>query len=166
MMQSTLISFPITRIVLSFLIIAPCLGHSETRASVADLAWMTGSWVGPLGEQTLEENWIAPGDGTMACVVRFTGAGKTSIYELIVIEEEGESLVFRVRQWQPGFVPLDPPGQTMALADIGERRVSFKAVGPGNFETLSYSRPTDDEFHIAVQTQDGGAFEIQLRPKR
>lgn len=154
-----------TRILLSLLLIAPCLANADTQPGVADLGWMTGTWVGPLGEQTLEENWLQPSAGTMACVVRFTGGGKTNIYELIVIEEEAESLMFRVRQWQPGFVPLDPPGQTMALAEIGERRVSFKAVGPGNFETLSYSRPAENEFHIAVKTQDGGAFQIQLRPK-
>jgi len=157
---------PMRRLLLSILTILPCLAHPASAPSVADLAWMTGTWVGPLGEQTLEEHWVQPGNGTMACVVRFTSGGATNIYELIVIEERAGSLVFQVRQWLPGFVPLDPPGQTMALAEIGERRVSFKAVGPGNFQTLSYSRPTDDEFHIAVQTQDGGAFQLQLRPKQ
>lgn len=151
------------RLLLSLLLIGPCLAHSATPPSVADLAWMTGTWVGPIGEQTLEENWTEPAAGTIACVVRFRGEGKTTIYELSVIAEEQDSLMFRVRQWQPGFVPLDPPGQTMALADIGERRVSFKSVGPGSFATLTYTRPVDDEFHIAVQTQDGGAFQLVLR---
>jgi hypothetical protein len=152
-------------LLLALFAIAPCLAHSESHPSVADLAWMTGTWVGPVGEQTLEENWTQPAAGTIACVVRFRGDGKTTIYELSVIEEVAGSLMFNVRQWQPGFVPLDPPGQTMALADIGERRVSFKSDGPGNFATLTYTRPVPDEFHIAVQTQDGGAFQLLLRPK-
>ena len=151
------------RLLFAILLVVPHLTCAAPKVSVADLAWMTGTWVGPLGEQTLEEHWIDPGNGTIACVVRFTSNGATNIYELIMIEEEADSLVFRVRQWQPGFVPFD--SQTMALKDIGERRVSFKAVGPGNFATLSYSRPADDEFHIAVQTQDGGAFQLVLRPK-
>ena len=112
---------------------------------------------------TLEENWTQPAAGTIACVVRFRSSGKTSIYELSVIEEVEGSLMFTVRQWQPGFVPLDPPGQTMALADIGERRVSFEAIGEGNFSTLTYTRPVDNEFHIAVTTQQGGEFQLVLK---
>jgi hypothetical protein len=154
-----------TRIFISFLLILPCLAHSGTPPGVADLAWMTGSWVGPIGEQTLEETWLQPGNGTMTCVVRITSGGKTNVYEFIVIEEEADSLTFRVRQWQPGFKPLDPPGQTMTLAAIGERRVSFEANGPGNFKTLSYSRPVDDQFHIVAELQVGGVLQIQLRAK-
>lgn len=150
------------RILLALVLLAPCLTYADSKPDVTDLAWMTGAWKGPMGEQTLEENWLQPGNGTMVCVVRMTAGGKTNIYELIVIEEEADTLMFRVRQWLPGFVPLDPPGQTMVLAAIGDRRVSFKAVGPGNFQTLSYSRPVDGQFHIAVETQDGGSFDIQL----
>ncbi len=154
----------VMRILLMILLIVPSVAYAAAQVSVADLAWMTGTWVGPLGEQTLEEHWVEPSNGTIACVVRFTSNGATNIYELIVIAEEADTLVFRVRQWHPGFVPFD--SQTMTLADIGNRRVSFKAVGPGNFATLSYARPANDEFHIAVQTQDGGAFQLVLRRKR
>ena len=131
-------------------------------ATVADLAWMTGSWAGPLGEQTLEENWIAPVGGTIASVIRFTGDGATSMIELIVIEEEQGSLVLRVRQWFPGFVPRTPEPQVMALAELGDRRVSFAATGSGDFKTLTYSRPSEDSFNIDVETKDGEKFQVNL----
>ena len=67
-------------------------------ASVADLAWMSGSWVGPMGEQRLEENWTRPADGSIASLIRISGGGETELIELILIEEEEGSLVFRVRQ--------------------------------------------------------------------
>lgn len=50
-------------------------------ADVSDLAWMSGSRAGPIGEQTLEENWIQPAGRTIAAVVRFTGNAGTSMTE-------------------------------------------------------------------------------------
>ena len=99
------------------LVFSPLAGAGET-ARVADLAWMTGSWAGPLGEQTLEENWTRPVGGSIACLIRFTGGGETGLIELIYIEEEGESLVFRVRQFSPGFIPRSGEPQTFALTEI------------------------------------------------
>ncbi len=132
-------------------------------ASVADLAWMTGTWAGPLGEQTLEENWTQPLGGSITSLVRFTGNGKTGMIEMIVIEEEEESLVFRVRQWSPGFVPRTPEPQMMVLAEIGERRVRFEATQPGGLQSITYSRPATELFNIDVETGEGQKFQINLR---
>ncbi len=53
-------------------LIALCMGSSAVhptypaeppvRASVADVAWLTGFWTGPFGEGTLEETWTAPNE--------------------------------------------------------------------------------------------------------
>lgn len=136
------------------------------QGSVADLAWMSGSWSGPMGGGlTLEENWNQPAHGTIACLMRMSGNGKTNIVELILIEDSGDSLVFRVRQWRPGLVPLDPPGQTMRLDELGEQRVSFVAADSvGGFNRLTYSRPKADIFQINVEPRQGEPFQLQLRP--
>jgi hypothetical protein len=134
-------------------------------ATVSDLAWMTGSWAGPVGEQTLEENWIRPLDGTIASLVRFTGNGVTSMTELIVIEESEGSLVLRVQQWFPGFVPRNAEPWLLELAEFAERRVGFASAGPGDFKTLTYSRPAQDSFNIDVETKAGEKFQINLHPQ-
>lgn len=133
--------------------------------TVADLAWMTGSWSGSFGEQTLEENWIHPVGGSIACLVRFTGEGGTGMIELIIIEETDDTLVLRVRQWFPGFVPRAAEPQIMALAEIGERRVGFVTAGAGDFQTLAYSRPTPGAFNIDVETKEGEKFQLNLHPQ-
>jgi hypothetical protein len=51
----------------------------------------------------------------------------------------------------------------MALGEIGERRVSFKATGDGDFKTLGYSRPSADAFNIDVETKEGEKFQLNLR---
>ena len=152
-------------LVVGMLVLASTGGADMGRApSVADLAWMTGSWVGPFGEQTLEENWSRPAGGTIACLVRITGHGQTNMVELILIEEVEDSLLFRVRQWLPGFVPRRPEPQIMTLAQRSERSISFDGTGDSDFLHLTYSRPSADLFQIDVVPRQGEPFQIRLRP--
>jgi len=56
-------------------------------ASIADLAWMTGSWAITLGSDTLEENWIAPTGSSIAAMVRMSSNDGTGKCEVIAIEK-------------------------------------------------------------------------------
>ena len=162
---------PYLRVFLRILAItfAAWAGHAvaEERPTVGDLAWMTGSWTGSLGESglALEENWILPIDGSIASLVRVTGTGSTSMVELIVVEEEDDTLMLRVQQWDPGFAPRTPGPQTMALRELGENRVSFEATGEAGFRTLTYSRPAPDTFVIEVEEAPGEVSRIELRAR-
>ena len=134
-------------------------------AQVTDLAWMTGSWKGSMGAGTLEENWSQPDAGTIASLVRGTANGKANLIELIVIEESEGSLVLRLQQWNPGFVPRSPDPMVMELVAISEREVTFENSGEGSLKKLTYSRPADDTFVVAVVTAQGAevAFELEAQ---
>ena len=130
---------------------------------IADLAWMTGSWAGPVGPgQTLEEHWIEPTGGSIAALVRSTRNGATGMVELIVVEEEDDTLVLRVQQWDPGFRPRTPAAQTMVLAELGDRSVRFQGTDDAPIRSLAYSRPTPEAFHIDIETATGQTFQIKL----
>lgn len=134
-----------------------------TKPTVADLAWMAGSWSGPMGQQTLEETWSQPQGGSISAMIRFLGENTTSMFELIVIEEEQGSLVFRVKQWLPGYLPRDNnPAQKLTLAKLTDRHVRFEADGPGDFKSLSYSRAEDAVLTIDAVTSDGNQFQLNL----
>lgn len=135
------------------------------RARVAELAWMAGSWTGAYGDSTLEETWIPPAGGTIACLVRLTGNGATGMVELLLIEDAEDSIVFRVRQFLPGLVPRSPEAQVMQLAEIGDRRVGFTATGDAIFRRLTYSRPAADRFVIDAETPAGDKLQLNLRPR-
>ena len=147
---------------LALLVTSSASAEAPAAPKVSDLAWMAGSWIGPFGEQTLEETWSRPAGGSIACMVRITSAGQTDMIELILIEEADESLVFRVRQWLPGYVPRRPEPQVMTLADIGDRRIRFDGVGDSDFKHLTYSRPSEDVFQIDVEPRQGEPFQVRL----
>lgn len=143
---------------------APLWAGAAPKATVEDLAWMTGTWAGPLDDsgQVLEENWIVPRAGSMAALVRMVGQDATSMVELIVIEEEGDSLALHIQQWDAGFSPRTPAAQKLMLRAIGENRVSWEAVGEGGMRSLAYARPAPDTFTIDVETADG-KFHVELK---
>jgi hypothetical protein len=150
---------------LALVLTAPALAADSPAAKVADLAWMSGHWEGPLAGGTLEENWAQPKSGSIASLVRQTTAEKTAMIELIVIEEENDSLVLRVQQWNPGFSPRTPGPQVMKLVESAENKVVFEATGEGGLSRLGYSRPAPDRFVISIRTAQGRDFDIPLTAK-
>ena len=141
---------------------------SAWAASVADLAWMTGTWAGPVGPGELEENWTVPKAGSIQSLVRMTGGGKTSMVELIVIEEEagedGETtLRLRLFQWDPGMMPRSgPQPAVMKLVDMGDNTVAFEAESEGaGIAKLRYTRD-GETFTISVGSPDGNSMDLPL----
>ncbi len=147
------------------LVLGLAFAPAAMAASIADLAWMTGTWSGAVGPGVLEENWTVPRDGSIQSVVRMTGGGQTSMVELIVIEEEDDTLVLRLQQWDPGMKPRTEGPTVMKLAEMGDSTVAFEVVGEGMFSTLRYTRD-GDTFTISITNPDGSSFDLPLTAAR
>ncbi|MDP6581066.1 MAG: DUF6265 family protein [Vicinamibacterales bacterium] len=143
---------------LVLLVGAPALAQGPS-AKVTDLAWMSGSYT----SDTLEENWAEPKAGSIASLVRGVGDGATNMIELIVVEEEGDSLTLRLKQWDPGMQPRADGFQVMQLQELGNNKVVFKNTGEGGIQQLGYSL-AGNTFTISVTTARG-AFDIPLTRK-
>src|SRR4029079_14198309 len=145
---------------------APLHAADGPAAKIADLAWMSGHWSGSMGPNgTLEENWIQPTAKSIASLVRSTNAVATSLIEVIVVEEENGTLMLRVQQFNPGFVPRTPSPQVMKLVESAPNKVKFEATGEGGLKTLGYSKPAPDKFVISIETAQGQKFDIPLAGK-
>ncbi|PCH62416.1 MAG: hypothetical protein COC19_02970 [SAR86 cluster bacterium] len=131
-------------------------------ASIDQLAWMTGNWAGDLGPNQLEENWIAVEGGSLAAMVRMTGNGGTTMFEMITIEEVDGSLVLNIQQFSPGFKARTPNPQTMQLTSITANSVMFTAVSEGGMKSLGYSNPTPETFIIHVEQLTGDKMDLNL----
>ena len=129
-------------------------------ATIADLAWMTGHYKGAFGPGTLEENWAQPAGGSIAALVRTAEGGATTMIELIVVEEEGDSLVLRLKQWDPGMKPRAEGFEVLELVEVGDQKVVFRNAGDGAIQRLGYSL-AGDRFTISVKTAQG-AVDVPL----
>lgn len=146
------------------LVVAAPLSHADAKGSIQELSWMTGSWAAQLGPNTLEENWIEAKDGSISSLVRMTGGGKTSMIELIVIEEKGDSLELHVQQWDPGYKPR-AEAQRMKLIELGEKSVMFEALTEGGMKKLGYSSPSEGMFNINIVTATDQKMTLPLKAK-
>lgn len=75
-----------------------------TGVTPADLAWLTGSWLGRNGEDPVEEHWSPLRGNTLMGMFRWVSDGKVRFYELTAIEQEGEFVFFRIKHFDPGLV--------------------------------------------------------------
>jgi hypothetical protein len=153
-------------LVLSLLILtgSAAFGGEQGAATLADLAWMTGDWQGKTPNGTIEEHWLVPQSGSMAALVRMTNGEATAMIELIVIEEEEGSLMLRLQQWNPGFMPRSEKPQTLKLVSSEPNKVKFEAQSEGGLKTLGYSRD-GEQFSIHVGAAQG-EFKIDLQAIR
>jgi hypothetical protein len=84
-----------TSIVLAVLLAAAVVAAEErspTR-SLADLAWMAGSWATSEAGKVSEEHWTKPAGGLMLGVHRDTGGAKTA-FEFLRIEESSGRITY------------------------------------------------------------------------
>ena len=123
-------------------------------AKITDLAWMAGHYKGAFGAGTLQENWGPPAGDSVAALIRRTDGDATNMIELIVFQEEGDSLTLRLKQWEPGMKPRADGFEVMELVEAADQKVVFRNVGDGAIERLGYSL-AGDRFTISLKTAQG-----------
>ncbi len=67
---------------------------AQERATVADLAWLAGSWIEEEGGQTTREVWHTPLDGAMSGVGQYSRPGKPPRFEFMTITTEAAGPTF------------------------------------------------------------------------
>jgi hypothetical protein len=95
-------------------------------ASVADLAWMAGSWSQDSGGVTVRETWLPPLGGAMAGVTQTHRPGKPATTEFSTITSETAGVTFIA------YVGGQPP--TLFVLKPGEAGVAV-------FENLAHDFP-------------------------
>ena len=133
--------------------------------SVDSLAWLTGSWQGPINGNILEETWLTPRSGTIVALVRSTNESGTDFVEIIHIKEVNGTLNLKLQLFDNSLSPINTKAHKFVLTKMDKHYVSFKGISSGAHRTLSYERPQSDVFYIRFQPQEGDEVEIRLTPK-
>ena len=132
--------------------------------SINRLAWLTGSWQGPVNGGLLEETWLPPKADTISALVRFTKDGRTEFVEIIKIEKVGNSFELRLQLYDPPMRPQSDKPHVFNLSKIEKNKITFQGISEGSHRKLSYERVAQDHFTIRFQTFEGRDFEINLSP--
>ena len=132
--------------------------------SINRLAWLTGSWQGPVNGGLLEETWLPPKADTISALVRFTKDGRTEFIEIIKIEKVGNSFELRLQLYDPPMSPRSEKPHVFKLSKIEKNKITFRGISEGSHRKLSYERVAQDHFIIRFQTNEGRDVKINLSP--
>ncbi|MGH9374273.1 MAG: DUF6265 family protein, partial [Vicinamibacterales bacterium] len=64
------------------------------RATIAEVAWISGVWIGTSGATTVEEHWTPPAAGAMLGIGRTIRKNVMSAFEFLCIAERDGGLVY------------------------------------------------------------------------
>jgi hypothetical protein len=67
----------------------------KTRATMAQVAWISGVWIGRSGGSTLEERWTPAAGGSMMAVSRTIRDGVIVAFEFLCVVERDGGLVYQ-----------------------------------------------------------------------
>ncbi len=137
--------------------------ENRPAATIDQVQWLTGSWVGTAFGQQFEEVWNPASAGSMVGMFKLFDEEKgVSFYELMLIVEQENSLSLLVKHFSADFVSWETK----------EEHINFKLVSITenaiHFSGLSFYKISDEEMHayLAMRMNDQSIKEEKLVFKR
>lgn len=128
-------------------------------ASLSDVSWLVGSWKGSAFGSQFEEVWNPASEGSMVGMFKLFDEGKgVHFYELLLLKQEGDSLVLLVKHFAANFSAWEEKDEfvTFKLVNIEDDAVHFSG--------LSFYKNGKDKIdgYIVMNHKDGSKTEHHL----
>jgi hypothetical protein len=122
---------------------------NQPNATLSDVAWIAGHWEAEALGGIAEEIWSEPHGDSIMGMFRLIQDGKVRFFELLAITEEDESLVLRLKHFNPDMTGWEEKNERMEfpLVKITEHEI--------NFSGLTMRRIDENTMHIFVMSKQG-----------
>jgi hypothetical protein len=117
--------------------------------TVDRVGWLQGCWRSSQGQSIVEEQWMAPGGGSMIGMSRTVRGRQTTAYEFVLITEQEGRLAYRAH----------PSGQapaTFLSTEATEARVVFEDPQHDFPQRVGYRREGTDLVHAWIEGTSSG----------
>ena len=118
-------------------------------AGIQRVAWLQGCWESSSAGRTVEEQWMAPRGGSMLGMGRTVRGGALVEYELVVIKEQGDRLVYEAH-------PSGQPTATFPSRTIAEASVVFENLQHDFPQRVGYQRNGASALLAWIEGMQGG----------
>jgi len=139
MVLGTLVTAPAT--------LAPQPARPPARASIAQVAWIAGTWSGGAGGATFEERWTPPAGGAMLAVSRTLKGDRMVAFEFLRIVERSAGLVYIAQ-------PDGRPPTDFVLTEITSDSATFENPSHDFPKMIRYAKQPDGSLEARIS--DGG----------
>jgi len=124
-------------------------GEKSPPATLADMRWLAGHWVGEAFGGKTEELWAEPAGPNMAGMYRLVKGDKTIFYELMTVVEDGGSLVFRLKHFNADLTGWEEKNEVRAFPLVAKRD------GALHFQGMSF-HPDGDQLTVYLAVEHEG----------
>ena len=124
-------------------------GEKSPPATLADMKWLTGHWVGEAFGGRAEELWAAPAGPNMSGMYRLVKGEKTIFYELMAVTEVEGSLVFRLKHFNADLTGWEEKNEVRSFPLVA------KKDGAMHFEGMSF-HPDGDKLTVYLAVEHEG----------
>jgi hypothetical protein len=132
-------------------------GEAAPAATLEDVAWLVGDWVGTSFGDTFEEVWNPPSAGSMVGLFKLIGDEGVEFYELMTLTVDAGTLSLKVKHFNADFTAWEEKG------DFVEFRLVKLEPNAVHFSGLSfYKRDADGFDGYIVLRSDSGIREEKL----
>jgi len=138
--------------------------HAQTpaplKASVADLGFLTGHWLGTASfGGSVEATWTAPSGDNALGSMRMMKDGKATMYEILVAEQTGPGVTMRVKHFNPGLTGREEKeaSDQYTVVEVGKERMVLEKIGGDPLRVVWEKRP-GGVLAVARGTRKDGAW--------
>ncbi|MEM6698226.1 MAG: DUF6265 family protein [Bacteroidota bacterium] len=119
------------------------------KASINDVAWIAGHWQGTAFGGIIEEVWTPPLGNSMMAAFKLVNDEKTNFYEVIIISEEDETLVMKLKHFHSDLKGWEEKEEYIEgkLIKIEGQKVYFNG--------FTYERVDENHLNIYVVMKEG-----------
>jgi len=119
-----------TIVVMGWAVLAAQLSpRSSTKAVIADVAWIAGTWIAGDGGVSSEERWTSPAGGTMLAVSRSVQGDRLVAFEYLRIVEQAGTRLHRAAK-RPATSRVHADTSRARARRVRESRARFSEGHP------------------------------------
>ncbi|MCP9221775.1 DUF6265 family protein [Erythrobacter sp. LQ02-29] len=126
-------------------------GQVLAQASLSDLAWLEGRWLGPgIEDLPAQEAWLPPTGGVMVgTFIQQDPDGGVMFTEHMYLMREGDGLVLRLKHFGPELEGWEDKGESMSFPLLAVEGTT------AYFDGMTYRRE-GDTLHVFVRMEEEG----------
>lgn len=131
------------------------------KATLQDVSWIAGHWIGEAFGGITEEIWSPPLGNSMMFSFKLVNNGKVVFYELGAITETNGTLLLQLKHFGPDFKGWEEKddSEVFKLVKIESNRAYFN-----NF---TFEKISDNEINLyVVISEEGATEEVKFNYKR
>lgn len=127
---------------------SPATPPAPARATLQQLAWLSGVWSGSMGRSSIEERWTPAGGGAMLAVSRTIANDRLVAFEFLRIVERDGGLVYIAQ-------PNGKPPTEFVLTKIESRAATFENPAHDFPKTIRYVEREDGKLEATISGSGG-----------